>query len=189
MHTLPQSTALSVITQLLSIGGMLLNCFSFQQKHKRKLIFLQLFGALLFTAHFFLLNAPLGCMMNAIGIVRAVVFCRKERLEGRDRAWIPVFTALYLGAYVLAFTLLGTAPTPRNFILEFLPVAAMILGTVALALPTARGVRRLSLVASPMWLCYNAVNLSVGGTLSEIFSLCSIVIGIFRYDRKKKEDV
>lgn len=189
IHTLPQTPALTVIAQLLSIGGMLFNCFSFQQKNKRRLIFLQLFGTLLFTVHFFLLNAPLGCMMNAVGIVRGIVFCRKEKRTGRERLWVPVFILLYLGAYVIAFTLLGTEPTPRNFILEFLPVAAMILGTVALALPTACGCRRLSLFASPMWLVYNVVNLSIGGMLSEIISLCSIIIGIFRYDRKKKEDV
>lgn len=188
LHSLPQSTALYVITQLFSIAGMLFNCLSYQQKKKSRIIFLQLLGGALFTVHYFLLNAPLGFLMNAIGFVRACVFCRKERIEGRDRLWVPMFILCYIASYVLAFTVLGIEPTAQNLLSEVLPVLAMTLCTLAFAVPTARGVRRLLFAASPLWLTYNIFSHSIGGMIGESINLCSNTIAMLRHDRAKKED-
>ena len=44
--------------------------------------------------------------------------------------------------------------------------------------------RRLGFISSPCWLTYNAINFAVGGTVCEIFSICTTIIGILRHDTK-----
>ncbi len=176
-----------ILAQAISILGLMLNCLSFQQKKKKMLILFQFFGAILFSVHYFLIGAPLGFLMNAVGTVRGLVFAFTHPGKRGNLFRIGVFLALFLASYPLAFTLFGTEPTARNLIVEALPVVAMCLATVSFGLPTAAGVRRITLFASPLWMTYNILNRSVGGILSELIGFCSVIIGIIRYDRREKE--
>jgi hypothetical protein len=51
-------------------------------------------------------------------------------------------------------------------------------------------VRAVSFLSSPCWLVYNIINFSIPGILTEVFAMCSIIVGILRIDlpkmRKKK---
>ena len=49
--------------------------------------------------------------------------------------------------------------------------------------------RILSLFASPLWLIYNACNGSVGGTISDSLATVSILVGMYKHDRKKQKKV
>ena len=92
---------------------------------------------------------------------------------------------MFVSSYVLAFTVFGKAHTLYNFIIEILPVLGMMISTVACRTRNAATVRKLSLINSPLWLVYDALTHSVGGTLCEVMCLISIVIGIVRLDIKK----
>ena len=164
-----------ILAQAISILGLLLNCLSFQQKKKKMLILFQFFGA------------PLGFLLHAIGTVRGLVFALTQPGKRGNLFRIGIFLALFLASYPLAFTLFGVDPTARNLIVEALPVVAMCLATVSFGLPTAAGVRRITLFASPLWMTYNILNRSAGGILSELIGFCSVIIGIIRYDRREKE--
>ena len=77
----------------------------------------------------------------------------------------------------------------KNFVIEILPVLAMIVATVAIRLGSSKMVRRLGLISSPLWLTYNCFSGSIGAIASEILNLISIIVGIIRLDlRKKKND-
>ena len=82
----------------------------------------------------------------------------------------------------------GTKPSLQNLIIEILPVIAMIIATVSLRLGSAKAVRRLGLISSPMWLIYNCFSGSIGAIASEILNLISIIIGIIRLDIKKNKN-
>jgi len=70
--------------------------------------------------------------------------------------------------------------------LTLLPMSAMILTTVAFGISNPKITRLLSFPSSPLWLIYNLVNQSWGGVLTECFNMGSIIIGMLRFDRKKK---
>lgn len=180
-------TTTEIIAQAIGIFAMCFNLFSYQQKTRKGAIICQLFGTILFTVNFFLLGAIVGALMNFIGAVRAVIFINKEKLRADHIAWFIGFTTVYVVSYILTFTVFGKEAVPVNFIIEALPVIGMIATTHSYRLTDAKAIRRFGLISSPVWLVYNIVNFSVGAIICEVLSLCSIIIGIIRLDRKKKQ--
>jgi hypothetical protein len=120
-----------------------------------------------------------------IAVIRAVVFLFKDKFKADKPLCFILFLIAYVTVYVLCFTLWGKEPTPWNFIIELLPVIGMASLHIGFMLKKASDVRKCALVASPAWLIYNFVAGSWGGTLCEVFSLCSVLVGMLRHDRKK----
>ena len=176
---------ISVIAQVVGLFAMAFNIFSYQQKTQKRAIAFQLGGSILFAVNYLMLGAVVGGILNAVGIVRALVFLNKEKLNATRPAWLAGFTAVYLLSYVLTFTVFGKEPTAFNLTVEFLPVIGMVATTISFRLSDAKAVRRFGLISSPSWLVYNIVSFSVGAIICEVLSLCSIFIGMFRLDRKR----
>lgn len=175
------------IAQIIGIVAMVVALSSFQQRTQKRIVLFQFVSSILFSIHFFMIGAITGSILNAIGMVRAAIFARRDtRRWAAHPVWIYIFTAVFLGVYALQFTLLGMSPTFRNFLLESLPVIGMVATTVAFRLKKASHVRAVSLISSPMWLIYNLFNSSLGGALTEIFTLISIFIGMLRLDLRRK---
>ncbi len=65
----------------------------------------------------------------------------------------------------------------------------MITTTFAFRQKEGKRVRLLSLLNSPLWLVYNALNESIGGAITEVFCLISIGIGYIRHDRTQNNDI
>lgn len=177
--------SLDLIAQIIGLCAMAFNILSYQQKTRLGAIAFQLGGALLFSVNFFLLGAYVGAILNAVAAVRALVFINKEKLHADQPAWLIGFVITYILSYALTFTLFGKEPTALNFIVEFLPVIGMTATTISFRLTDAKAIRKYGLISSPSWLIYNLVSFSVGAIICEILSLCSIIIGILRFDRQK----
>ena len=178
-----------ILAQGIGLVAMAIGVLSYQQKTQKKIVLMQFCSSVLFTVHFGLLRAVMGCLLNAIGILRAAIFSQRERKWAAHPIWVFVFSFLFFLTYVLSFAMFGTAVTPENLIIEFLPVFGMLCTTVAYRCREARLVRMLSLSSSPAWLTYNLWNRSLGGALTEIFTILSIVIGMLRLDRRKRAAV
>lgn len=176
-----------IIAQAFGIIGMICNVIVFQQRtHKRVLIW-QFFAATVFAVNYFMLGSVVGGMLNVVGALRAVVFFFKERTNANHVGWLIFFIIAFSASYPLSFLVFGTEPTPMNLIIEVLPVIAMIVATISLRLGSAKAVRSLGLVSSPLWLTYNCFSGSFGAIASEILNLISIIVGIIRLDIKKKQ--
>jgi hypothetical protein len=179
-------TVAVVLIQALSILGMTMNILSYQGKQPKTVIWIQFFGSLFFAVHFFLLNAITGAMLNLIGVLRAVIYANKEKLR-YVRLLNVLFIAVYLLTYVATFTVFEKAPTLFNFVVEILPVVAMIATTISFSKTSAATIRKFAFISSPSWLIYNCVNVSVGGILCESFALISVILAMIRLDRKSGE--
>ncbi|MCQ2446059.1 MAG: YgjV family protein [Clostridia bacterium] len=177
--------------QGIGIVAMALLIFSFQLKTKKRILTVQFFSSILFMIHFGLIGAITGSILNGIGALRALVITSRPKKWAMCKAWVPFFFVCYVAAYAMTFLVFDKEPTVGNLLLELLPVAGMIITTFAFLSETEKRVRRLSLINSPLWLAYNGINGSIGGTLVEAFSLVSILIAIYRYDirgEKKKAE-
>ena len=100
--------------------------------------------------------------------------------------WLVIFILAFAASYPLTFFVFDTEITVKNLIIEALPVIAMVIITVSLRLGSAKAVRFMGLFSSPMWLTYNAFSGSIGAIASEILNLISMVVGIIRFDIKKR---
>lgn len=179
----------TLIAQAVGIIAMTFNILSYQQKTRNRAIGFQLFGTALFAVNFFMLGAVVGGILNIVGTIRSIVFLNRKKSHADHPAWLIGFIAAYLTSYILTFTLLDKEPTAANLILEFFPVIGMVAITIGYRLTDAKAIRRFGLISAPSWLIYNIANLSIGAICCEVLSLCSIVIGILRYDRKGKQPI
>lgn len=179
---------MELIAQIIGLFAMAFNILSYQQKTRKDAIAFQLAGSALFAVNFFLLGAFVGAILNVISAIRAVVFIHKETLRADHPVWLIGFVITYLASYVLTFTLFGKEPAAVNFIVEFLPVIGMTATTISFRLTDAKAIRKYALISSPSWLVYNIANFAIGAICCEILSLCSIIVGIVRFDRNGKTD-
>ena len=179
-------TPYQIIAQAIGIVAMALNIFSFQMKTSRKVILCQMFGGALFCINFFMLDAPIGGILNAIAAFRGLVYIFEEKFHAKHIAWLIFFECLFVASYVLTFTVFGTEFTVKNAILELLPVIGMTASTISFRLQNAKAIRAYGLISSPSWLIYNLFHGAIGAIVCEVFSLFSIFIGMLRYDIGKK---
>lgn len=178
---------IDVIAQAFGIIGMILNFVVFQQKTQKGVLVCQFFAAAAFAANYLMLGAFVGGILNLVGAARAAVFYFKDKTHANSVVWLIIFIVAFAASYPLTFLVFGTKPTISNFIIEILPVIAMIIITVSLRLGSAKAVRFMGLFSSPMWLTYNIFSGSIGAIASEILNLISMVVGIIRFDIKRKE--
>ena len=176
---------IEIIAQIIGFAGLAMNCLSYQAKTKKKLIVIQLFGALFFVLHFGLLGAVMGCMLNTVAVLRSLLFANSEKTNANHPAWLALFIAIYVGSYVMTFTVFGESPTLPNLLLQILPPVGMTFSTISFRTKNAATVRKLCLFCSPLWLIYNVFNFSISGILTETISIISIITGIIRLDLKK----
>lgn len=184
---------IQLIAQIVGIIAMIIGVLSFQQKTQKRIVVMQFCSSILFAVHFGMIGAVIGCILNVMGIVRAAVFSQREKHAWAAHiSWVYIFVAAFLVAYVLIFTVLRDiiftegAPTLIDYFIQLLPVLGMTATTVSFRAEKAATVRALSFVSSPAWLTYNIIGRSLGGSLTEIFVMISIVVGILRLDRKKQ---
>ena len=179
---------MELAAQIVSIVGMIFNLISFQQKEHKRAVVCQFFSSATFCVSYFMLGATVGGILNIIGVIRALVFIFKDKTKADHLLWLVAFSTLFVLSYSLAFLAFGKEISPKNLIVEALPVLAMIVNTASLRMGSTRAIRRLGLIASPLWLTYNIFCLSIGAIASEVLNLASIIIGIIRLDVKKKNE-
>lgn len=176
---------MKIFAQILSIIAMTIALLSFQQKTQRRIVLFQFCSSFLFGVHFLLIAAPTGALLNFMAAARALVYSARGKKWADHWGWLLLFSALPFGIYGLSFAAFGLAPTLENFFIELLPTLGMISTTISFRMKKAAKVRAFSLISSPLWLVYNIIHFSIGGILTESFSLLSILIGILRLDIKR----
>ena len=172
-----------VLAQAAGIVAMFFNIFSYQQKSAKRIIAFQFFGTMFFALNYLMLGAYIGTMLNAVGMIRAILFLKKDTFHPERMGFLAVFGAAYLAAYVLNFTVLGKEPTAFNLVIELLPVIAMFATHLAYRFESPKSIRRFCLVSSVSWLIFNLTAMAIGAILCEVFSLVSIVIAMVRLDK------
>ena len=174
------------LAQATGIIAMGFNVFSYQCKSQKGLVTCQLFGTLLFAINYFMLGAVVGGFLDLIGAFRSVVFMFRKKFRADSIYWVVFFCAFYVLTYILNFTVFGETFTIKTCLLEILPVVSMITSTIAFYVGNAAVTRKLGYITSPTWLIYNFVIVAIGGIVCEVLCLCSVIIGIIRYDIKRK---
>jgi len=168
---------LTVTAQVVGIMAMGLNIFSFQSKRRNSILIVQLLGSVLWTTHFLLLASPTGAAMNIVAIIRNFLYSQKGK---RKWASSPILPAIIIALFIACGLM-----TYQGFI-SILPIVGMTASSIALFITDERKIRFLSLLVSPPWLIYDAYSSSIGGVLSETFTIISILVAIYRFDLKKK---
>ena len=164
-----------LIAQLIGFIGPGLYVISFQCKSSRKLLILQLVGSLAYAVSIFMLGGYSGFAVAMIAVLNYLILSYGIATNHRWacwKGWGVVFTLLYIGA---------TAMTWQGWF-DILPCIGT--GSTTLTNWTRNGkkirIARL-FVNSPTWMIYDFFAHSYSGVISEIISIISILISVYRY--------
>ncbi len=164
------------IAQIIGFAALACAVCSFQQNKHKRILFFQILSGSLFTVHFTLLGAVLGGVLNFFGMLRSIVFYNKDKAWAQGKKWLFIFSTVFVATGIFFW----------EGIISIFPILSMVLSTICFWVTDPKKVRLLMLPASPLWMVYNAVKRSYGGFLTETFVLCSVIVGMIRFDFKKK---
>ncbi len=179
-------TTTEIIGQILGII-VTIGCIITAQLPKRWQILLgQIFTNILSATNMFLvgqgLTACLPCFVAAVHCGLNVV---RDRKGSTSPLWEKIiFSALYLAAWGLGFTLSCVAGTAS--VLDLLPLLATVLFVASVLAPREQLMRLCSLGNATTYVIYNAIY-GNSAIFAHIFTIISLLIALFRY-RKKKDD-
>lgn len=164
--------------QAIGFVAMAVGILSYQAKKRNSILFLQIISSSIWAIQFILLGAYTGAFMNLIGVARNIIYSKKDKISAFNSSLVPII--------ISAFFIFGGVFTYSGF-LSILPVVAMIISSFALYSTEERKIRLLSLFVSPPWLIYDAISGSIPGVINELFTICSILIAVFRFDIKRNK--
>lgn len=176
LEALKMDTVDGAIAQIIGIIALVFAMISYQMKTQKKIVLIQIVSCSFFAIHFLMLEAYTGALMNLIAAIRSVVFANKDKKWGRSNWWIVFFSVVCVVA--VGFTWEGP--------LSLMPMAGMVLTSIAWGIEKASLVRLISLPSSPLWIVYNLICRSTAGVLTEVFVMISIVTAMIRLDIPKK---
>ena len=167
-----------IIGQIIGFVAMAIIVFSYQQKSHKNILTFQMVSGLLFTVHFLLIGAYTGCVSNLIGALRSLIYANRGKNKFTDfKLWPVIFSVVFTVSGIMTWA----------DIYSVFPIIAMVMSSVVLWIDSPKINRAFSIPTSACWLVYNIPNSSISGVATEIFVLSSIVIGMLRLDRKKRE--
>ncbi len=169
-----------IIGQILGILALIVTIICYQLNSQKKMLAAQIIAATLFTVNLALLGGMSGALLNIHGICRCLTFYQRGRYKWADNTTFWVW--FYSIAAVICVALTYKSP------LDIFPLVGQIFTTISFAQKDAAKVRLFTLPSPPCWFIYHLSTGNIGGTLNEIFVICSIFVGMFRLDRKKNKE-
>ena len=163
------------LIQLIGIAAMTCVLWSFQQNKRSGILILLIVGQLLFIFHYGLLSAWSAVAVNLVGIMRGIIFYLKPRYKLLQfDQWLYLFIVLFALAGIL------TWKGPRSLLV----VIAMCVEAVGLWRNQPKQIRWYLLATRPFFFTYSLLVGSYAGMLADIAFSLSIVVGMWRFDRK-----
>lgn len=162
-----------LFVQALGLIPSIITFCALQSGSRKKILALQVLCSAMWMAHYVLLGATTGVLINLLGVIRATVCAYNDRKWASHKLWLVFFLICYAASPLL------TWDGPYCLLLG----AAMMMTTVALWVNNnMRLTRLLYLCNSPLVLVYNLIAGSWSCTIIEIFALISFVIAVWRFD-------
>lgn len=163
------------LAQLFGIIGLIILILSFQKNNKEELLKYQVFSSLFFSIQYFCLNAISGCLMNAMTLVRNIIFKRFK-----DK--VPI---IYLIIVVVLMIILSIFS--YNGVISLLPTIGVILYSIAIWQDNLTITRIVEIIGCLLFIIYNIKVVAISGLITTVIEMISAIVGIYRFDIKKEK--
>lgn len=164
------------LTDGLGALGILTTFCVYQQKERKKLLIWKLITDSVWILHYFTLGAYSACAITVVAIFRSIVFLNGEKKWAQSRAWLYIF---------MAASLLFSALAWQNGY-SWLTLISSQACIVAYWIKSPKATRIITIPAAVLYLIYTIAFHSIEGTICEIFTIVSSVVGLIRHDIRKK---
>ena len=167
-----------IIVQILGVITLVLFTVAIQQRKKETLLILQAVGSLFFIAQYILTGRTTGAITFTIIAIRGFVFFLYKKKDLK-----PSLAVLLIFLSVL---ITSTVLTWHNF-LSILPFIATAGKTWGSWQDNMKWIRITSMIAQCCMIVYDLSAAMYTGTLTEVVTLTSTTIAVWRYDIRKRE--
>lgn len=165
----------SLTTQILGYVAVAILFVSFQVNNREKILGWLVLGMVFLATHQFLLGAFAGAIANGLTITRNITFRHKKDNRILNH---------YIWPYVFSTVLVASGIYFWQGWHSLLPALAVTASTFALWADDTKTIRILSLIGPFLWLPYAFIIESIPTVLIQVVIISSILIAMFRFDRK-----
>ena len=161
------------LAQLFGIIGLIILILSFQKNNKEELLKYQVFSSLFFSIQYFYLNAISGCLMNAMTLVRNIIF-RKFK----DK--VPIIYLIIIISLMIILSIFS-----YNGVISLLPTIGVVLYSIAIWQDNLTITRIVEMIGCILFIIYNIKVVAISGLITTFIEMISAIVGIYRFDIKK----
>ena len=173
---------MNTIAQIAGLSGAALTIFSYQMKKNRSLYLLKGISGVLFALQFYLLGNLTASLLNLINLLRAAALVSSKCKS--DRRVFLLIQLLYITCCIFTF---GKGDVVFGGVMMAMVLSAVgtlvqLIETRALMTHNGKRIRIAQVcVISPFWLINNIFSGSIGGVVTEVFGIGSVILSFLRY--------
>ena len=168
---------LFLIAQFFGILVIISNIIAMQLKEKKNIIFMFFLINIFSTINYLLLNSYSGALICFFAIIQLFVNNFFEK-RGKQISKIIIF------AYIIISIILGLLT--YKGIIDIIPIICSILFTISIIQSKEKYIRILTLVNILCWISYGVICRAYTAAISDLITMISTIIGIYRFDIRKK---
>lgn len=166
---------LTLVGQIIGIVAVALSFLTYQMKSKQSILVMLSGATVLFCIHYACLGAPVGVVLNIVGILRNICYYHNDKKLLSSKA-VPVILAAIMGV-------LGLITWEGWYSVFF--VVGLMLNTLAMGYFNPQNLRKSLLLTCTLIFIYNVFTFSIGGMINETVAIISAVIGLIRYRKER----
>lgn len=165
-----------IISQVLGFIAFIISLLAFHKNKKEKILGNMILSNIFDLIHYLLLGAYSGCITKLLAMFRNIFVIFKDKNKSLS-------SNIFLYIFILAYTLSGIL-TFEN-VWSILPIVSAIIYAVAIWKGNEITLKKAACFGYFLWLIYNILVLSISGILSNIVSICSLLIAIKNSSKKQ----
>lgn len=169
-----------ILAQILAVVAFALDTIAMQFKKKSSILIMGIVSNLTYALEYAFLGAWTGAISFIIGTIRNITYYIYDK-KGYEPNKIVLIIFILL--------IIGTGIYTWENLTSLLPMIALVLWTTVSWQNNTKWMRVAEAFICIMWIIYDLFVGAYTGIMTEFIILTSTVIGIFRHDIKKKEEV
>lgn len=167
-----------LIAQIFGVFGIVFSVLSMQMKTKKKIMIMLFCLNLASALNFLFLDSLSGSYICFFAMIETVI----NYFYDTKNKKVPLLIVILYIIINIALGLLG-----YNTILDLIPIACALLYCATVCTKRESNIRKLMLGNQTLWLVYDIVNKAYMFSISNILTIISTGIAIYRFDCKNKK--
>ena len=167
---------MDIVAEIIGFIAILASALIYQQKTEKGILLSKGLTDALWITHYIIIGGYTGAAISGLGVIRGIVLSLNARCGIKSKRVLLLF---------LLVSLLCTAITWQGMFSIF-PAIASFLAVINFWIGNPKILRIMSFPISACMLTYGAYNGTAAVVINEVVVVASSLIGILKYDRKKK---
>ena len=167
-----------VLAQIFGVLGMIANVLSMQMKKRKNILIMLLLLSLFSALNFLCLGSITGAFISLFGIVEMII----NYIFEKNKKDVPIYVIVI---YIIINIILGLL-TYKGLI-DILPIVSSIAYVLGILNKKESNIRKLMLINQASWLTYDINQKAYAFAISNVLSIISNIIAMYRYDYKRSK--